>query len=459
MRLHLLLVVGGDDQVPSATVPDATMARSPRQFSALLNKAIAKKLLPLSQEKTASSRAVATVMHAVHAAAAAGQIQYQGQAVDVDRIIVAGSYGKKTNVLGQFDVDVVAFFNPPTAGSVAMNDPDTVQQQLQPTLSQLESFLKVELLYLLDWDEVKEMQWQLDSDPCRLAIELELHIALAADGGSTSNSHVVKVDLVLAPNLAAGDARNKGKAQAAAVLEPMLAALDNSQGSSSSRRGGCPLPSRVRSAWLAESATSFFMTAAANDTKFTGRVVTDAIRLLKAWVRQGLQQAANNSNSSWTREYGKLKGFMLELVVMHAASKPGAADDGHEVVHLFMKTLLVIQELSQSAAASACGGMIPPILFTHLPSAVFYKRQQALQLQKLVQTTSPSKAWDSCKGQPVVVHPVDPLYNVFDQQPDRRLFQLWQQLGEAALRLQTDLQERNWGYITSKSSLAAVFAG
>eukprot|EP00775_Hariotina_reticulata_P011640 gene11640-11785_t len=308
------------------------MIKSPRQFSALINRAIVKQLVPSRLERKASSKAVAAVMLAVHAAAAAGEISFQGQAVKVDRIAMAGSYGKKTSVMGQFDVDLVAFFNPPTTGSIAVKDPDKVQRQLQSTLSRLENFLNQHLPDFLSEGKVMQLGQQVEAGSHRMAIPLEL----------MSAGQAVEVDLVLAPNL--------------------------------------------------------------------------------------------------------------------AIAKPGSADDGLDVVHLFLKILLAIQEMSQSAAASARGCHVEPIMFTESQAAVFYTRQQALQLQELLLVTSPSKAWDACRGQPVLVHPIDPLFNVFDQRPYSRPFELWQQFGEAALQLQTDLQECSWGYITSKSSLAAVFA-
>lgn len=95
----------------------------------------------------------------------------------------------------------------------------------------------------------------------------------------------------------------------------------------------------------------------------------------------------------------------------------------------------------------------------------FYSREQAIALQEVLDSHKMKQHnWtkgESCFAQPVVLHPVDVMSNVF---VERRFgLPLWQLLKEDAATLQQQLELRKsmgaqgWQWICTQSSLANVF--
>ncbi|WIA44124.1 hypothetical protein OEZ86_010466 [Tetradesmus obliquus] len=83
-------------------------------------------------------------------------------------------------------------------------------------------------------------------------------------------------------------------------------------------------PSFLRNVWLSEASTQFVQQAAvaAAAEGLSGRVVTSTIRLVKAWVRKGLQQQQGMGG------YKRLRSFQIELLVLHAAERLAAELQG-----------------------------------------------------------------------------------------------------------------------------------
>jgi hypothetical protein len=220
-------------------------------------------------------------------------------------------------------------------------------------------------------------------------------------------------------------------------------------------------PSFLRNVWLSEAATQFVKQAAmaAAADGLPGRIVTSTIRLVKAWVRKGLQQ-------QWGMQgYKRLKSFQIELLVLHAAerlaaklrsSTAGDSSSGGYVLDL----LLVVLEVAEDWAAAAAAASEPrqPVLFTDLAGGKYYSQQQALALQLLGLWTTTSSNSSSSRGlgQPLVVHPVDPTCSVFDQAVAP--FELWAEVGRAAQLLRQQLLNCSWGEIRKELSLSAVVA-
>lgn len=179
---------------------------------------------------------------------------------------------------------------------------------------------------------------------------------------------------------------------------------------------------------------------------------------------------------------------MLELLVLHAAerllqqSEAAAAAaaalgsatlgfGGRYVLDLLLAVLDVAQEwaaialsladassapsLARSASSACASSAVPPgtrqpVLFTELAGGTYYSRQQALALQQL-------GFWDSSssRGQPLVIHPVDPTCSVFNLGSP---FELWAELRQAAELLQQQLLSCSWRDIRQDSTLSAVLA-
>jgi hypothetical protein len=140
-------------------------------------------------------------------------------------------------------------------------------------------------------------------------------------------------DLVLAPNLDTGagaaaaaeygvahcERDTVAETQRQAVLAPVLQLADGVR------------PAYLRSVWLAEASTEFVKQAAGSAALqaagLSGRVVTSTIRLVKAWVRKGLQPQYV-SGLTGKPVFRKLKSFELELLVLHAARRFGTSMAG-----------------------------------------------------------------------------------------------------------------------------------
>ncbi|WIA23634.1 hypothetical protein OEZ85_000339 [Tetradesmus obliquus] len=265
--------------------------------------------------------------------------------------------------------------------------------------------------------------------------------------------------------------------QRRAVLAPVLASADYALNAPKERcfTGYCPResdrevvqqlkPSLPRNVWLSEAATQFVQQAAvaAAADGLSGRVVTSTIRLVKAWVRKGLQRQPRMQG------YKRLRSFQIELLVLHAAERlaggsssstaaaaaaAGSGYCGEYVLDLLLEALQVAQDWA--AAAAAAGRFCQPVMFVELAGARYYSRQQAEALEQCGILRSSSSS-SSRVGQPLVVHPVDPTCSVFDQTDAP--FELWGEFGRAARLLQRQLLSCSWGEIMWDSSLSAVVA-
>lgn len=449
--LLLLLLL----QTLQAAPADVSMRSAPRQFRKVFDRAVVDAIIATAAELGAKSGAVDFIVRLLQTGTSSGRaaLTVNGQALTVDRVAVAGSVGQKVSVQGMFDIDLVVFINVPSAvvthsGSssassssgivIDVADPDATQNStwMQQLRHQLVAFLEANLPV---GDEVQ-------LKPTAITVKLLTHLA-----GNSS----MEVDILLAPNLA-GSSGDREQAQCRAVLTPLLtAANDRIRGSSSNSHSRQLVRSSfARSIWLAGSYTSFCRDAAAAGGIY-GRLVTTTIRLVKAWIRKGLQP-------HWPG-FKHFKSFMIGLLVLEAAKQlksqqqQGSQYEGRYVLDLLFPVLETVQVWAADAALSAAGAEVEPVLFTSMAREKYYTRQQALELQAVLQVTAPRETWwGASRGQPVVVHPIDPLFNIFNQTVQ---FKLWEEFSAAAAELAYDLKHESWGYISTKSSLAPVFAG
>lgn len=219
------------------------------------------------------------------------------------------------------------------------------------------------------------------------------------------------------------------------MLAPVLTmAADAARTGAASRATAAVVPSFARNIWLTEAATEFTQqaaVAAAQRGGMSGRVVTSTIRLMKAWVKKGMLGCEQGEvDMEW------LRSFQIELFVLHAAEcfarRPHPVYGGRYVLDLLIETLHVVVEWADMACAGS--GRSDPVLFTELVQGRYYSRQQAMALQQL-----PLVRADFAE-QPAVVHPVDPLSNVFRK---GRRSRAWGTLRCEAQLLLTQLQERS----------------
>jgi len=468
---------------------DVTLQDSPRMFRRLLEASIVKSLLLSQPEIDAKGIATNTVVQLLLPGSSKGVLQLQGYPVTIDRVAVAGSVGKSVCVPGQFDIDLVAFVNLPRQAGISIDlyDPDKTagSQWMQDLKQQLCNFLQKELAGCR-----LTLQCTLLPRIGRAAITFSLEVHTAED------TFELDVDVLLAPNTAAGAGADAATAAAAAaalagfnppcssrsssraatpadvqvraVLAPVLALADtvlNRRTNSLLSRQRVQ-PAYTRSIWLAEAATEFVqqagVAAATGRSGLSGRVVTSTIRLVKSWVRTGLQPSHPG--------FEKLRSFMIELLVLHAGERFAHRTQqwgGRYVLDLLLEVLVVAQEWAAAAAQQhQAGGMrgsstatsSSPILFTGLANSKYYSRQQAEALQQLAQRGRWPDHEGLFKARPVVIHPIDPLCNVFDQQEPFR-FMLWEVLGDEAEQLQLQLQHWTWSEIEQHSSLKFAFGG
>lgn len=158
---------------------------------------------------------------------------------------------------------------------------------------------------------------------------------------------------------------------------------------------------------------------------------------------------------------------MIELLVLRAAQKMSSqfllrngeasamaqqqgVDRGRYILDLF----LVLQEVQYWARKAAAHGQhTKPVILEGLAGGQYYTKAQALWLQEVVEDRQSQDSWVA-QGQPVLVHPVDPMENLFKQQ---KPFGLWDLLESDAYELEHELRSQNWDFIVSTSSLARVF--
>lgn len=474
----------------------ATLHDMPRQFRQCLEAAILRSLLLGAPELAATNRAVDAVIQALEQSASRGDLVWGGRGaagsiVSIDRCVVAGSVGKRVNVQGQFDVDLVAFANIPTNASAYIDlcDPEASQR------STLMHFLREQLVALLCRHLPRSQQLRVVTEPQagQNAVKFTLQVRVPENEAVFE----LRFDVLLVPSMAAGAGaaaaaaagiRPSGPAaeiQTQAVLAPVLAEADAALVRSHSwparatdAASVAVKPAYMRSVWLAEASTTFLQQAAvvaARPHGLSGRVVTSTIRLVKAWVRRGLQPSAPG--------YRRLKGFMLELMVLQAARifvrrlercDPEAVRVQHQyggryVLDLLLEALAVVMHWAALATGTAGGTGCPwlshtgsssssasssgrPIMFTDMIRSPPYSEQQALALQQLAKRGT----WPGHEGlysaQPVVLHPVDPLCNVFDQ-PEGHRFELWADLGTEAAQLMLALMHWRWQEIMDNTTL------
>lgn len=427
-------------QVSRAESGGTTLQANPKRFRQLLEKAVLEQIQSTAAEKAAKGMAILLVVQLLHTVTSKHKgLELWGQQVTVDRVIVAGSVGQKTQVQGLFDIDLVAFLNLPSAvlSTIDVADPDSAQES--DWMQRLRR-----RLYTLMVEEASE-EPQLKLGPAAIIFTLPT----LADLTGVSLS----VDLLLAPNLTAGAGTTSDTAasQCKAVMAPLLTAANAKINGSSSSSARWPVrPSYTRTVWLAESYTDFCRSAAAADGKY-GRVVTTTMRLVKAWIRKGLQPR-------WPG-FKQFKSFVAGLLVLKAAAqlptqrRAVQAKDykGRYVLDLLLLILDEVQCWAAAAVLSAYGEEVEPVLFTDMAHEKYYSEQQAAALQAILREQSPQDLWDACRGQPVVVHPIDPLCSVFNQQVQ---FELWEEFGQAAAELAHDLRRKSWKYICTQSTLA-----
>jgi hypothetical protein len=447
-------------------------------------------------EVAAKGRAIDAVVQLLLQAGRQGNLRIAGvrqhKYVSIDRFAVAGSAGKNVSVHDAFDVDLVAFVNVPEAvneyAPVCLGDPDSTQGSM--------------------W--MRQLQQQVvtclqkpgglpgligDVRLGRVAITLALSVLVRA---GSANRVKLEVDVLLAPSLAAGagavaaakvvvSGGTPADVQCRAVLAPVLALADTELGKINVNlpaqtmrppldldgRTGCAVccmpigfitPSFARNIWLTEAATEFLkQAAAAGSAGISGRVVTSTIRVVKAWVRRGLQPQQPG--------FKKLKSFMLELFVLHAAQTFGSRPhvrsssssqlrqglQGGYVLDLLLEVLAVMIEWANAAEPATAGSSAAafpapqgPVLFNQMVGDKYYSAEQALALRRVIE------GWPDEFGllsvQPVVVHPVDPFSSVFAQEEGRR-FELWAELRQEAQLLLKQLKQCSWREIMRDSTL------
>jgi hypothetical protein len=464
-----------------------------------------------AREVLATSQAVHTVvqiLRRVAARKASNGLQLQGRRVTIDRIAVAGSVGKSVTVQGQFDVDLVVFINLPRVQGVVQGL-DLLKPEVTCSADWMVS-LRRQLCTLLQQQlrrSSQQQQQQQGAVPhCILRCTERPRVGRAAVTFGVAVTaagvqHGLSFDVLLAPNLASGAGAAAAAAgtpavtsssssssssiaqrqppaavQCKAVLAPVLAIANKVADATAIEADALRSlqPSFLRNVWLSKASTQFVKqaaTAAANNG-LSGRVVTSTVRLVKAWVRKGLQQQRGMAG------FKRLKSFQVELLVLHAAERlaaklrnsaaaaPAAATaaadgatsyDGKYVLDLLLLVLDVAQEWA--AAAAATSSPRQPVLSIDLAEGMYYSRQQALAVQHLGQwscSSSSSSSSSRGSGQPLVVHPVDPTCSVFAQAVAP--FELWAEFGRSAQLLRRQLLSCSCGNIRKNSTLSVVVA-
>uniref|UniRef100_A0A383WEU8 RING-type domain-containing protein n=1 Tax=Tetradesmus obliquus TaxID=3088 RepID=A0A383WEU8_TETOB len=432
-----------------------TLCSHPRKFRQLLEAAIRLVLLtvPETEAKGAAINAVVQLLLR-STSGSSSMLQLQGKPVSIDRIEVAGSVGKSVAVQGQWDVDLVAFVNVPETSdiirSIDLLDPEITHN------SWWMADLQQQLCCLLH----QQLQAGSGSSSCSvLQVTEPPRIGRAAVTFTAAvlldeREHALNFDVLLAPNFAAG----AGAAAAAAAAAKLKAGGGSSSSSSSSMPSSQPPADVQRRAVLAPvlavadiAATQFVQQAAvaAAAEGLSGRVVTSTIRLVKAWVRKGLQQQQGMGG------FKRLRSFQIELLVLHAAERlaGGSSTTAAAAAAAAAATAAAAAAAAAATAAAAAAGRLgQPVLFVDLAGGRYYSKQQAEALRVFGITSRDARG----SGQPLVVHPVDPTCSVFDQ--TEAPFQLWAEFGRAAQRLQQQLLTCSWGEIARNSSLSAVVA-
>jgi hypothetical protein len=407
-------------------------------------------------EDRAKGKAINAVAQLLVQAGSRGVLRLPGQtsAVTVDRVVVAGSVGKHVSVQGDFDFDLVAFLNLPAAAGVRVDlcNPDNTQDSFWMQR------LQQQVLQHLQQHLPARAGLRCVSPPGlgRTAIKFTLLVAVPESGEEVE----LDVDVLLAPNMSTGagaaaaaawgvgaSSGTPAEVQRQAVLAPVLAlAADAARTGAASSATAAVVPSFVRNIWLTEAATEFTQQAAVADAErggMSGRVVTSTIRLMKAWVRKGVHRCEKDVGMSW------LKSFQIELLVLHAAERfarnPHPVYGGRYVLDLLLETLHVVKEWADRACGTVSSS--DRVLFTELVQGRCYSRQQALALQQL------PKVRASFAEQPAVVHPVDPLKNVFGEGGRSRE---WGALRREAQLLLEQLQQSSWERIMRNSTLGAA---
>jgi hypothetical protein len=438
-----------------ATAAAVTLMDHLKQFRQLLEANLFESVLLSQPEIDAKGRAIGAVVRALQQGSSRGGLQLYGREVSIDRVAVAGSVGKSVAVQGQFDVDLVAFVNLPTAAGISIDiyNPEASLQEgswLQLLQRQMQQLLVQELgtgsssgVQLVGVPRigraavmltVREPGWQFELD-CDVLLAPNLSVGAGAAAAAA---------LEVTPRVgeAAADFQSR------ATLTPVLAAAARLDQWGSYRK---VLPSYMRSVWLAESTTEFVqqaaVAAAGQPGGMSGRVVTSTIRLVKAWVRKGLQPHQP--------VFSELKSFMLELLVLHAAqsfssrsgprpvrhwhgtagSSTGSMQQqyaGRYVLDLLMEVLVVVVEWADAALGEIC---IEPVVFTELGGPLTHRHYSTRQAAVLERIWNPEATAEGL----FVLHPVDPLNNVAGMKGDRVLA-MWGQLRNETLVLLRQLQ-------------------
>jgi hypothetical protein len=445
----------------------ASLHSHPKQFRQCLEAALYTSVLVTDAEVAAKGRAIDAVVQLLLQASSRGALRLAGRQVTIDRFAVAGSVGKGVSVQDDFDIDLVAFVNIPTATGIWIDiaDPDVTQNSEWMQQLQQQVIACLEQPGVLDQPVGPQLIGRVRQG--RTAITFVLAVLVPESGDKIE----LEVDVLLAPNLAAEEGAvaaamwgvkggEPADMQRRAVLAPVLHLADNNVGTV------CP-SYHARNIWLTEAATEFVQqaaVAAAATGRLSGCVVTSTIRVVKAWVRRGLQPQEPG--------FKKLKSFMIELIVLHAAQTFGSRQQavgvssqgygGRYVLDLLLETLAVMVEwanAAEPAAAGAAAAAFPApqhaIMFTELVGGKYYSSQQAHKLQRLGWLDYRFKKQFSVK--PAVVHPVDPLSNVLAQEQGRR-FELWGMLRREALLLLQQLKQFSWEEVMQDSSLGRALS-
>jgi hypothetical protein len=440
----------------------------PKESRQCLEAALLRSVLLTQSEVAAKGRAIDAVVQLLQRTSSNGALHIAGREVAIDRFAVAGSVGKGVSVQDDFDIDLVAFVNVPTAPGISVNlaDPDVTQNS--EWMRQLQQQVMGCLAQPRGLPADVRLKGRVRQG--RTATTCALLVSVPESGREVE----LEVDVLLAPNLAAGAGAAAAAAwgvrggapadmQCRAVLAPVLAFADSWGASSAGVR-----PSYARSTWLTEASTEFVQQAAgaaAASKGLSGRVVTSTIRLVKAWVRRGLQRQNPG--------FKQLKSFMIELMVLHAAHTCGLRKfaigykshdlGGRYVLDLLREVLAVMIEWANAGDPAGPDFSFPPpvriTLFTEQAGGKYYSSDQAKRLQKLADI-DPNMSADIRKQfrvAPEVVHPVDPFSNVFGQQDGGR-FELWGVLRREALQLLQDLEKDSWGKIMHDSLLGRALA-
>jgi hypothetical protein len=410
-------------------------------------------------EVAAKGRAIDAVVQLLQRTSSNGALRIAGREVAIDRFAVAGSVGKGVSVQDDFDIDLVAMVNVPTAPGISVNlaDPDITQN------SEWMRQLQQQVMGCLEQPGGLPTDVRLKGRvrQGRTATTCALSVLVPESGREVE----LEVDVLLAPNLAAGAGAAAAAAwgvrggapadiQCRAVLAPVLVFAAGVR------------PSYARSIWLTEASTEFVQqaaVAAAASKGLSGRVVTSTIRLVKAWVRRGLQRQNPGLK--------QLKSFMIELMVLHAAHTFGLRKfaigyeshdlGGRYVLDLLREVLAVMIEWANAGDPAAPDFSFPPppgvTLFTEQAGGKYYSRDQAMRLQKRAALDTSADVRKQFRVAPEVVHPVDPFSNVFGQQDGGR-FELWGVLRREALQLLQNLEKDSWGKIMHGSSLGRALA-